>query len=101
MFLLGNQIEGTGTGKILLEMIELQSTNPILYRIVTFTSVFGPETGNFHVSALKMQNRSKYNAFSKIKGPKMRDIKDFKQDIHQKNGSIQLKSAHLDSLHLR
>jgi hypothetical protein len=46
----------------------------------------------------KKRDTPKFNAFSKKRGPKKRDIKDFGRDILQKSGTVPPKSAQMDSL---
>jgi hypothetical protein len=50
------------------------------------------------ISGLKKRDNPKFKAFFKKDGPKKRDIKDFRQNILQKIGTVPLKSAQTDSL---
>jgi hypothetical protein len=61
-------------------------------------SLFGQKAGHVPISAFKKRDTPKFKAFSKKKGLKMRDIKDFRRDILQKSRTVPLKSAQMDSL---
>jgi len=59
---------------------------------------FGQKAGHVPISALRKRDTPKFKAFYKKKSLKRRNIKDFRQDILQKSGTVPPKSAQMDSL---